>query len=79
MQGHSDAITSLCYVASDRLLCSSSMDLTIRLWDLSSGHQQRCFAGGHMRSINSIGPSFHEQVSVCVETGSQRSRQQHEC
>eukprot|EP00929_Paragymnodinium_shiwhaense_P013132 TRINITY_DN120998_c0_g1_i1.p1 TRINITY_DN120998_c0_g1~~TRINITY_DN120998_c0_g1_i1.p1 ORF type:complete len:391 (+),score=81.17 TRINITY_DN120998_c0_g1_i1:119-1291(+) len=37
LRGHSDTIWKVCYSPDDKLLCSSSSDGTVRLWDVTNG------------------------------------------
>ena len=36
--GHSDSVTSVCFVSDERL-CSASADNTLSLWSASDGHR----------------------------------------
>ena len=36
--GHSDAVTDVCFAGND-VLCSASVDKTLCLWDVNNGHR----------------------------------------
>jgi serine/threonine protein kinase len=54
--GHWDAITTLDLSADDRLLVSGSKDMTVKLWDVTSGNLRHTFSD-HYEPIVSVGLS----------------------
>eukprot|EP00474_Spongospora_subterranea_P005030 CRZ05488.1 hypothetical protein [Spongospora subterranea] len=65
--GHSEAVTELGYVSGQRLLYSSSMDQTIRLWDVDKACLLRCYRNGHTRGV--IGIVLSPSTNLLLSAG----------
>ena len=59
--GHTDSVTSFLSIKSLRLLVSSSMDSTVRIWNLRSNAPLKVLRG-HARGISSVAFSIEQRV-----------------
>lgn len=53
LNGHSDAVTSVCFLPSGKTLVSASEDKTLRLWDVQSGECIKVMEG-HRRKVQYV-------------------------
>lgn len=53
LNGHSDTVTSVCFMPNGKTLVSASEDKTLRLWDLQSGECMK-FMEGHKRRVQYV-------------------------
>lgn len=53
LNGHSDTVTSVCFMPSGKTLVSASEDKTLRLWDVQSGECMKVMEG-HTRKVQYV-------------------------
>jgi serine/threonine protein kinase len=53
LSGHTGAVTNVAFSPGGRFLASGSADMTVRVWDLTTGKEHRCFVG-HNREVCSV-------------------------
>jgi WD40 repeat protein len=53
LQGHTDEVSAVAYSPDGRHAASGGRDLTVRLWDVQTGHQIQCLRG-HRRRIYGV-------------------------
>jgi WD40 repeat protein len=68
-QGHSDAVTCMCFSPSGSLLASGSEDKTVRLWSVLSGKLIAEFKGHFGLVMHVRFSPDSQQASVCERGG----------
>ena len=53
LTGHSDSVTSVCFSPDGKRIASSSLDMTVRIWDAEKGNELLTFRShdGHVHGI----------------------------
>lgn len=72
LKGHTSIASSVAWHPGGRKLASASDDLTVRIWDVMTGNEDRPPLLGHDRYITSVAWSAKQQLASCSDDGTVR-------